>query len=175
MRKHGTGLDLPIAVGILTATRQFECKDARKRVYVGELALDGRVCTVPGMLAHANSARQNEATLIGPIDVAYAADSMHAHFGALERLKDLDEPSAGVTSSQQTSFDRAQPDISEVSGHHIAKRAMEIAAAGGHNLLMIGRPGSGKSITVYTYSGRAGRHAGAYKIHVDANQYCHTI
>jgi len=152
LRKSGAGLDLPIAVGILAAGGAFESPPPT--LFVGELALDGRLRPVRGVLAmtlaareagcrHAVVALENgpEAALAPGVDVRVARD-LGQVVAALAQVCALDraEPTAAAEDTA------AHPCLSEVRGQERAKRALEIAAAGGHGLLLRGPPGSGKSM-----------------------------
>ncbi|HEX9092539.1 MAG TPA: YifB family Mg chelatase-like AAA ATPase [Coriobacteriia bacterium] len=149
LRKHGTAFDLPIALAILAATGQVSALALAGVRAVGELALDGRLRPVPGALAHAVCAVTRKEAIVGPADTVCATAVVpglvyHAarHLGAFRTgLPDVrcSRPLEVVSSPRS-------PDLSEVAGQDSAKRALEIAAAGGHNLLFVGPPGAGKTM-----------------------------
>lgn len=148
VRKHGTGFDLPIAVGVLAATGQVP-RSVLAAVSVGELGLDGSVRSVPGMLAHAIAAPLRGLPLLASVDAVRAAQtvkdcSVHA-LGTLGMLRAGLPPLATFVAAGP-STQVAVPDFSEVHGQSSAKRALEIAAAGGLGLLLVGPPGSAKTM-----------------------------
>lgn len=148
LRKHGTGFDLPIALAILTATRQIHATTTTGATAVGELALDGSVRPVSGMLAFVIAAADAGLEIIGPtaaLRTAHIIDGVRSRrLDALVQLRR--DPLPESTREFSDAPEHPQPDLAEVAGHNAAKRALEIAAAGGHNLVMIGPPGSGKTL-----------------------------
>ncbi|MDO8987362.1 MAG: YifB family Mg chelatase-like AAA ATPase, partial [Coriobacteriia bacterium] len=149
LRKHGTGFDLPIAIGILVATGQIAAHLIAQSVLVGELSLTGEVCTVPGMLAHALGARDAGRELItAQADIGQfgvVPDLTVRGIRDLRQILTMEHESHPVQLATRVSRIPI-PDLAEVTGHESAKRALEISAAGGHNLLMVGPPGSGKTM-----------------------------
>lgn len=147
LRKHGTGFDLPIALGLLVATGQLPRGMLDGISVVGELSLDGRVRGVPGLIAHALTAKESERPLLGP---AAQASSCWVEGGAylpLARLADIRSGLPHPVVPQAPAEPTSDPvDFCEVVGQELAVRALVIAAAGGHNLLMVGPPGSGKTM-----------------------------
>ncbi len=157
IRKEGPGYDLPIALSILLATGQIESDDVAGFLAVGELSLDGSVRPVSGVLPIALLARElGKHSIIVPKENALEAavvDGLTVY--AVESLAEAAElflypanrtphPTALDGWSPETvTFD---VDLSEVKGQEHVKRALEIAAAGGHNMLMVGPPGSGKTL-----------------------------
>ncbi|MFI3167064.1 MAG: YifB family Mg chelatase-like AAA ATPase [Bacillota bacterium] len=154
-KKEGTFFDLPIAVGILSATNVV--KTDEETIFVGELSLDGGINGVRGILPIIISAKEhgykkfvipvdnvNEASYIEGIEV-YAVKSLHGLVGHLNGEKPIKKAVQREFSQivEQEEFPR---DLSQVKGQIIAKRAMEIAVAGGHNLLFVGAPGMGKTM-----------------------------
>lgn len=146
LRKTGTGFDLPIAVGILIATGQVDPRLVAGRLLAGELSLEGAVRPVAGLLAYALCARAEGCDLL----CAEASDGL-ARIEGVRRfaVRSLSEFRRGEFALARIGAPAPPPpaaDFRDIAGHEMAKRALQIAAAGGHGVLMVGPPGSGKTM-----------------------------
>lgn len=158
VRKEGAAFDLPIAIGILRASGQIECDIPGGTIILGELALDGKLKPVRGVLPIACFARDSgagcvfvpeangrEAGSVKGVGVAACRNLMEVLDILRGRVSPRRPEICGV--SEAAEF---ETDFSHVLGQHVAKRALQVAAAGGHHALMVGSPGSGKTMMART-------------------------
>jgi magnesium chelatase family protein len=157
-RKEGSAYDLPIAIGVLAATHQLRTEELDKYIIMGELSLDGSIQPMKGALPIAIQARKEKfvGMIVPKQNAREAAIVSDLQVYGVEKLTEVVNFLNGQTSLEQTivntreefvqEHNRYAVDFSDVRGQENIKRALEIAAAGGHNAILIGPPGAGKTM-----------------------------
>ena len=160
LRKEGSALDLPLAIGLLTATGEIEVPDLERLVFVGELSLDGQLKPIRGVLSFAMSLskKANDILVIPRANEQEASLVEGIRYVCADTLKEcVEKMEAGAASvakwakgfKDQDKYFKVPkdiPDFKNVVGMESVKRALEVAAAGAHNFLMVGSPGAGKTL-----------------------------
>lgn len=158
VRKEGSAYDVPLAIGILAASDQLNSDRLSDFVIMGELSLDGSIHPVKGVLPIAIEARKQgfkgfilpkknarEAAVVDKLDV-YGVETLTEVIEFLNGEKELEVTFVDTRNEFFANLNKGEFDLSDVKGQENVKRALEIAAAGGHNIIMIGPPGAGKTM-----------------------------
>jgi magnesium chelatase family protein len=154
LRKDGPGLDLPVAMGVMAATAQVPAARLGRFAFAGELSLRGSLVATPGILSAAMAAARAhlDGVIVPEANAAEAALVEDLQVVAAPSLREVVAFLRGtwrppeIRSSPPARDARVDVDFAEIRGQHQARRALEIAAAGGHNVLLIGAPGAGKTM-----------------------------
>jgi len=158
LRKEGSAYDLTLAVGILVASGQIKAEDREQYIIMGELSLDGSLQPIKGALPIAIKAKEEgfkgfflpiqnvkEAAIVAGLDV-YGVENLQQVIDFFERKGTLEATVIDTRAEFYKTLDFPEFDFSDVKGQESIKRCMEIAAAGGHNIILIGPPGAGKTM-----------------------------
>jgi magnesium chelatase family protein len=158
IRKEGSAYDLPIAIGILAANGVINTTDLDKYVLMGEVSLDGSLNAIKGALPIAILARELgfkglilpeanalEAAVVNNLEV-YGAETLKDVADFFNHTKELTHTKVDTRKEFYSHIENFDMDFADVKGQESVKRALEVAAAGGHNLIMVGAPGAGKSM-----------------------------
>ncbi len=158
IRKEGSAYDLPLAVGIMAGAEKIPYEELENYVIMGELSLDGGLQPIKGVLPMAIKAREEkfkglilpkqnarEAAVVNNLDV-YGVESISEVFDFFKGESDLKPTIVNTREEFYSQVDHMDIDFADVKGQENVKRALEVAAAGGHNIIMVGPPGAGKSM-----------------------------
>ncbi|WP_298475998.1 YifB family Mg chelatase-like AAA ATPase [uncultured Maribacter sp.] len=158
LRKEGSAYDLTLALGILTASNQIQSKDLEKYIIMGELSLDGSLQPIKGALPIAIKAREEgfkgfilpnenakEAAIVSDLEV-FGVENIKEVIDFFDKGTPLKQTIVNTREEFAKNLDFPEFDFSDVKGQESIKRCMEIAAAGGHNIILIGPPGAGKTM-----------------------------
>lgn len=158
LRKEGSSYDLTLALGMLAASRQIKAPDISEYIIMGELSLDGSLQPIKGALPIAIKAKQEgfkgfilpkqnvrEAAIVSDLEV-YGVDNIQQVIKFFDKGEPLERTIINTREEFYNNLDHLEHDFADVKGQESIKRCMEIAAAGGHNIILIGPPGAGKTM-----------------------------